>query len=260
MDDQLQQALVELNNSFYKTNALSFSATRASAWDGWQRVAELIKGNCLGEALDVIDVGAGNMRFERYLIEALPAKHISFFMTDNCPALVPTDLPQANSIYLERDVISALLAGTDPLIDVDPRDIACCFGLMHHIPGASERAALLKSLIAHVRTGGLAIVSLWRFMEVPALAAKAQTTLDVAANDEALPVTLRAQLGSLAAQGDYLLGWQDSGTYRYCHSFNDDDVTGLVDALSSEAVLLERFRADGKSGNANEYLVFKKVS
>lgn len=258
MEESLQRELVALNNEFYQTNAETFSATRVRAWEGWRRCAQLIEHYLTGNELTVSDIGCGNMRFERFLLEALPSRRISFFATDNCPALIPEDLPQANIIYLERDGISELLAGNDPLQDVDSRDVTCCFGFMHHIPGAVVRQAFLKAFVEHTKPGGIIIVSLWRFMDVPALAAKAASALASAEEDASLPANLREVLPGLATQGDYLLDWQGAHTWRYCHSFSDEDVQGLIEAVVPEAHLIEHFRADGKSGDANEYLVFQK--
>ena len=58
---------------------------------------------------------------------------------------------------------------------------------------------------------------------------------------------------------DYLLGWQDTrSSFRYCHSFSEDDVDRLAERAIGQARLLARYRADGKNGRSNEYLVFRR--
>lgn len=260
MKEEIQRMLVALNNEFYQANAESFSATRASAWTGWQRCAVLIGEACTEEKLGVIDVACGNMRFEHFLLQALPDKLISFFTTDKCNALVPDNLPHANVIYLEMDIAQELLDDNDPLRDVELRDVSVCFGFMHHLPGEALRAKLLRHIIEHTKPGGLVMVSLWRFMDVPALAEKAKSALNAAQADENLPEQLRAALPQMASQNDYLLGWQDTNTWRYCHSFSDADISALIESVADRATLAERFRADGHTGDANEYLVFKRMS
>ena len=57
---------------------------------------------------------------------------------------------------------------------------------------------------------------------------------------------------------DYLLGWQQTqGVFRYCHHFAEEEVKALVASVSDVAQLADCFRADGRTGNLNEYLVFR---
>lgn len=270
MDRHTQQELAALNTAFYRANAESFSTTRAHAWTGWQRCAKLIEdyaaralpsdsSDALVDAqLSVLDVGCGNMRFEKFLIEALPQISTTFYTLDNCSALIPVELPQAAINHSEADITGQLIDGTDPLEHLNVCDISCCFGVLHHVPEQTNRTALVRSLIEHTKPGGIAIVSLWRFMDVPALASKATSALKKASTDKTLSESLRFQLMDFAQQNDYLLGWQQTDTWRYCHSFTESEINELIVALSSQSVLVERFRADGKTNNANEYLVFKR--
>lgn len=262
MNKETQQMLAELTNNFYAAQSKSFSATRHSAWQGWARCVEAIADYCDASALCVLDVGCGNMRFERYLAGALLQHKIAFETIDNCPELIPEDLPAVRISHHEIDVVGALIEGKQPWSGrIAPVDVACSFGVMHHVPGEQNRAAFLKVLLNSVKPGGLVMVSLWRFMEVPALAAKAHEMLLEALHDEELCATLRVQLFELARQNDYLLGWQNKpGAYRYCHSFKDEDIACLLAALGPDAKPVERFRADGRSGDANEYLILQRVS
>lgn len=59
-------------------------------------------------------------------------------------------------------------------------------------------------------------------------------------------------------EGDYLLGWRNTpGAYRYCHSFSDEEIDSLVASVADKAQCVARFRADGRTGNLNEYLVLQ---
>ena len=59
--------------------------------------------------------------------------------------------------------------------------------------------------------------------------------------------------------GDYLLGWNDvPGAYRYCHSFADSEIESLIADVANCALLVDRFKADGRTGDSNEYLVFRR--
>lgn len=262
MNTQTQKELAALTNAFYRAEAESFSDTRHAAWAGWNRCTTCISDYCKDSKLTVLDVGCGNMRFERYLIEALPQRAFEFKTIDNCHALIPEELPATAIKHHEVDIVSALIDGKEPWPQETALiDIACSFGVMHHVPSEENRIAFLKALINSVRLGGLVVVSLWHFMDVPSLATKAQDTLRFAKEDKALPENLRAQLDALAMQDDYLLGWQNKlGIYRYCHSFTSQDANTLVAQVAPDAKLIDRFRSDGRSGDANEYLVLQRVS
>ena len=43
MDNATAQNLIDLNTRFYAKHAASFSATRSTPWEGWQRVADLAR-------------------------------------------------------------------------------------------------------------------------------------------------------------------------------------------------------------------------
>lgn len=59
-------------------------------------------------------------------------------------------------------------------------------------------------------------------------------------------------------EGDYLLGWRNlPGVYRYCHSFSDEEIDSLVTLVADKAKCVARFRADGRTGSLNEYLVLQ---
>lgn len=142
-------------------------------------------------------------------------------------------------------------------------DLAVAFGFLHHLPLRSWRIAVLRALIASVRSGGLVAVSLWEFMNSSQLAAKAQVTHAEAlawcadrAKDEALPIGFSSITAEAFNPGDYLLGWNNKpGQYRYCHSFARSDVDELLSAVADVATLESRFHADGRTNDLNEYLV-----
>lgn len=59
-------------------------------------------------------------------------------------------------------------------------------------------------------------------------------------------------------EGDYLLGWRNlPGVYRYCHSFSDEEIDSLATLVADRAKCVARFRADGRTGSLNEYLVLQ---
>lgn len=243
MDMQEARRLSDITNEFYRTVHASFSATRQSPWAGWERVAEVTfpdadggaagggtaDGGAAGgsRAFDVLDLACGNLRFERFLAGRVPGARV--WAADICDELVELapadDLPELR--YQHVDLAS------DPAAVVAPAcDLCVSFGFMHHLPSTEQRMAVLRALVEHTRVGGFVAVSFWQF-----------------AHDE----RLRAKATPLAEPGDYLMGWQhEQDVWRYCHSYEEDEIDALVAGLSAEVQEVERFSADG---NLNRYVI-----
>ena len=249
--------LCALTGEFYRANAESFSQTRQSPWQGWVRLLEVVEAASGQEPLCVLDLACGNLRFERYLADALPSRMLSGYAVDNCDPLVEAG-ERSESDALSRisfqnlDAIERLSAGClrEALEAPDAScDLAVSFGFMHHVPLERWRAGLLRALVAKVRPGGFVAVSFWRFLNSDKLARKAKETTSRA----------RAELGiPELPPNDYLLGWQDTqGLYRYCHHFDEPEIERLLAMVADSADLVSRFEADGKTGNLNEYVVLR---
>lgn len=257
-EEVLALRLCALTGEFYRANAESFSQTRQSPWQGWVRLLEVMDARAAErELLRVLDVACGNLRFERYLADALPGRMLSGWAVDNCEPLVEAGErsefgPLSRIAFQNLDVIARLSGGRlwESLEAPDAsRDLAVSFGFMHHVPLERWRVELLRALVAKVRSGGFVAVSFWRFLNSDKLARKAQETT----------IRARAELGiPELPPNDYLLGWQDTqGLYRYCHHFDEPEIERLLAAVADSAELVSRFEADGKTGNLNEYVVLR---
>ena len=246
-------------------------------------------------AFSVLDVACGNMRFEKYLQARFPNWRLSFDAIDNCLPLAE-DARQGSIDFYERDVIGLLADGSLALppetarcgcarrragntgpADIDspagasqphaggspaplPRtacdkpgyNLSVCFGFFHHIPLFEMRVSLLRQLIGALAMGGTCCVSLWRFLDDARIAEKAQSSTERA---RSLGIVEPADLHA----GDYLLGWKErDDVFRYCHHFDDAEISSLVKSVADIADLALEYRADGKTGSLNTYLVFTK--
>lgn len=245
--------------------------------------AKTLRSEHARPALSVLDLACGNLRFEAFLAKELADTDLAFHTADDCDALVkgapwrpdPADGAAlgnraAGSIrwhHQSFDVLAALDAegrSDGAALDAEtpgggpalaealqtPRcDLAVSFGFLHHIPLPRWREEVLAMLAAKVRPGGFVIVSLWRFLENPPLARKAEATHEHALAELGLP--------PLDA-GDRLLGWRDEpGAYRYCHSFTDGEIDALAASVGHAVTEVARFRADGRDGALNSYLVLQ---
>lgn len=270
--------LNDLNARFYRAQALSFSATRRSPWPGWRRLLPFLEAAFRDrDPATLLDVGCGNLRFEAFLAQGFPKRALSVCAVDACEPLVAcaSELPENVRVEsVQLDVVAVLAAekaddadGTDALggtslvraVGREGLDAAVAFGVLHHVPGERLRRAALAGLFSCVRHGGVVAVSLWRFLDNEKMAANsdaahAQACAELAAD----PVAAAFDLAQLEP-GDRLLGWQGRpGAYRFCHSFSDADVDGLVaTAEACGANLVARFKSDGRTAKLNEYLVFR---
>lgn len=250
MDGRTEEILNELTQSFYRSCAASFSATREHPWHGWQRVLELLPAPC-PERLSLLDLACGNMRFERYLEQTRPASRIKAYLVDSCAPLLSSAHPLActEARSFVRDLLGAPGPERIPA-QIPACDLSVCFGFMHHVPGKRKRIELLTELLGRTTAQGLCALSFWQFEKDERLSRKA---------DVATRACLAAYPELQLEQGDRLLGWKgEQGVYRYCHSFSDEELSSMALQVEGQAELIATYEADGKAGNLNRYLVFRK--
>lgn len=244
----------------------------------------------------VLDIACGNLRFEAFLANAYPHIDWSFFAVDNCEPLVASGQEDiAKKVHFTcEDIVSNLLEGlpaAEPanipaLAAATPFDLVVSFGFLHHIPSFDLRRQFLLEALSQVKPGGYLVVSFWQFLNDPAKRAKIEQThvealaffagcAETRTNDrEALdrgvgssssdnpnPSCLKPPAffaGSLEPN-DYFLGWKNEpGNYRYCHHFSNEEIDRIIAVLAPHATVVESFSADGKPGNLNRYVVFKR--
>lgn len=276
MDTKFAQMLCQLNNDFYRDQAVSFSDTRHAKWPGWECCLKAVSSVFLDQSNSVVlDVACGNLRFEKFLASQLLERQIQVWALDSCDELLPqtcagtlvekvnadgADTPDATDVhlqinYLHCDVMEAIGSSKVFTYGIPQADISVSFGFMHHVPLPEWRVQLLNSLIEATKPGGFVCVSFWEFLADEGLAAKAYKT-----HERAL-VELGPVWGFSSADfndGDFLLGWRNTpGTYRYCHSFSTSEVDALIATVSSRAECVARFRADGRTETLNEYIVLQ---
>ena len=244
----------------------------------------------------VLDIACGNLRFEAFLANAYPHIDWSFFAVDNCEPLVASGQEDiATKVHFTcEDIVSNLLEGlpaAEPanipaLAAATPFDLVVSFGFLHHIPSFDLRQRFLLEALSQVKPGGYLVVSFWQFLNDPAKRAKIEQThaealaffagcaethtndrdaLDRGAGSSSSsnlnPSDLKPPVffaGSLEPN-DYFLGWKNEpDNYRYCHHFSNEEIDRIITALAPHATVVESFSADGKPGNLNRYVVFKR--
>lgn len=225
MNDETIQTLIALNRRFYEDNAASFEALRQRPWKGWRRLLPLVGPR-------VLDVACGHGRFATYLAQRAPEGSRDFVGIDSSPSLLTAarrDHPGAT--WLERDVLAHDLA------DLGAFDLVVCFGLLHHVPGATARADLVRHLAARTAPGRHLVLALWRVDPSGAKQRPPPEGLDL-------------------EPGDLFLGWgPNPDALRYCHDVSDTEAQALIEASGLE--VQDDFRDDG-GGDRNRYLVLRR--
>lgn len=244
----------------------------------------------------VLDIACGNLRFESFLANTYPHIDWSFFAVDNCEPLVASGQEDvAKKVHFTcEDIVSNLLDGlpaAEPanvpaLAAATPFDLVVSFGFLHHIPSFDLRQQFLLEALSQVKPGGYLVVSFWQFLNDPAKRAKIEQThaealaffascAETRANDrDALDrgagssssgnpdlscPKLTAFFADSLEPSDCFLGWKNEpSNYRYCHHFSNEEIDRIITALAPHATVVESFSADGKPGNLNRYVVFKR--
>lgn len=238
MDDATIRQLNDINRRFYATVADDFDTTRGKPWPGWRRVLQHIQ-RLEATPLRLLDAGCGNGRFGLFVARET-GRAVAYHGIDNNAALLAhardalAALPNVAARLEARDIV------TDGLPD-SAADVAVMFGVLHHIPGAANRLALVRALADRVAPGGLLAFAAWRFYD------DARFRERVAPWPEGLP----------AEPGDYLLDWRrGANVLRYCHHVDDDEFATLIAATGLRHVT--SYRADGQSGVGNAYAVLRR--
>lgn len=243
MDATTIARLNQINREFYRITADDFDQTRGEPWPGWERLLPYLQ-----TPLSVLDVGCGNGRFGVFLQEnVIGARHvlplqnvITYHGIDSSTAL----LEHARMALEAQPGLKVSLEERD-IVENPPEsgdyDLVVLFGVLHHIPGYTERQNFMRRLADRVRPGGLLAFACWRFYEYPRF------------RERIVPwpedITVEA--------GDYLLDWRRGATaLRYCHYVDDAEHAALVAAAGMTEILT--YRADGKMGDANRYSLLRK--
>lgn len=230
MDELIINRLNTINRDFYRTTAANFDKSRGSAWPGWDKLLPH-----LSLPMSVLDVGCGNGRLGVFLHDKF-GTDVLYHGVDNSPELLAAAraaLPEVT--FEERDIV-------DNPPDAGTYSLVTLFGVMHHIPGAERRLALMRKLAERVAPGGLLVFTTWRFYEVEKLRERITPwPADLAANVEA---------------GDYLLDWRRGVTaLRYCHYVDDAEQAALIAA--SGLTEIDTYRADGYTDADNSYSILR---
>lgn len=240
--------MLELNRRFYDQFASDFARTRRSYPPGFTRILPYLRFSA-----NVVDMGCGNGRLLLFLAEKGWRGH--YLGVDSNQALLDiaageaAEHPGPVSRFMRAELLSADATTPPRLADVigaERWDAVTALAVLHHIPGESQRAALLMVLAEALRPDGLMILSTWQFLGAARLNARILPWARAGIKpDDVEPV-------------DFLLAWgEHAAGLRYCAAIGEDELGRL--AQSAGLIPVATFYSDGHEGNLNLYGVFRKV-
>lgn len=242
MDAVTWTKINQINSRFYEERALDFSKSRNSSWYGWEIVWNLVLPFLPIEP-NILDVGCGNGRFGLFLKEK-NTSNFSYTGIDQSTALLrlaEKNLSvKTNCQLIHADVMKYRVINLD-FIGV--------FGLLHHIPDTKQRTILIKKLIAGLKPGGVIALSFWRVDDLLKLTHKSASQKEIR--------TMGINPSKMEP-GDYFLPFANKvDSWRYVHSISPREIEGYKKFRNTES--LSEFKADGRNGQLNTYLVLKKL-
>ncbi len=234
-------ALLALNRQFYDQFGEDFAATRRSHPPGYDRILPYLE-----TATNVLDLGCGSGRLLAYLARRGWAGR--YLGLDGSTRLLEeaSAVPLAGSDIRARFRLTDLSdpAWPDAVADEPPFDALVSLAVLHHIPGAANRAAFLRRCAALLPPDRPFILTTWQFLASERLRRR-------------LVPWSRAGLREADVEpGDYLVGWgEGSPGARYCAFIDEAALSNMAAGVGLDTV--ETFASDGHEGRLNLYAVLK---
>ncbi len=231
MNDTVAKQLVALNKAFYASFAQPFAETRADPQPGFARLLEHLPP----DPLQVLDVGAGDGRFGRFLRST--GRTIHYTAVDITPGLLEHAHAVADDVLLCRDLSEAgSLAGLPTF------SVVACLSTLQHIPSHENRVRLLREMGEHLKPDGRLLLGNWQFLDSARQRRKLRDWSLV--NIDPLDV----------GPEDYLLSWNRGGNgLRYVAHLDPIMTQRLLDDAGLH--LMASFRSDGREGDLNLYSI-----
>jgi SAM-dependent methyltransferase len=234
MHAEVAKRLLRVNREFYQSFARPFAQTRHRLQPG---AAAAIRE--LPPQADVLDLGCGSGEVARAL--AHRGHRGAYLGIDQCGELLDeargSGLPQAE--FLLADLAApGWTAMTHP-----PYAYTLAFAMLHHLPGAGQRAefaALVRGLLGRQ---GLFVFSVWQFQTSERLRRRIVPWQTIGLDDKQVD------------PGDHLVDWRHGGRgLRYVHAFEESELEELARQASFHQV--RTYYADGQGGRLGHYEVW----
>ena len=193
-------------------------------------------------------MGCGNGRFGWFLSERQPElRYLGLDASAELLEIARSRGPIGTAAELRQlDIVEQDL---DACLGGRRFSLVALMGVLHHVPGAEHRRALLRALAGRLRPGGLLALTSWQFEAYQRFRDRI-VAWEAYNRDAAEPID-PAQL----EPGDHLLRWGRGARLRYCHFADEDETHALLTPLPCQT--LASYRADGREGRLNHYVVLR---
>ncbi len=241
MEETLVRRLLAMNRHLYTTLAGPFAATRFREQPGYHRLLAFVPRRSV-----MLDLGCGNGRWATFLDSQ--GRQVCYVGMDFSAELITLARMRAEAYdSVEAQFVVADIA--DPSwTKALPRssfDTISALAVLHHLPGAEHRTALVRQIRDLLAPGGLFIFSTWQFTTTERMRRKIVPWREIGVDESAVE------------PHDYLLNWHAGGhALRYCHLMDEQEAAAL--AADTRFTLLKSFRSDGREGNLSLYVVLRK--
>jgi SAM-dependent methyltransferase len=255
---------VNVNNEFYLKNAESFARTRMTPWTGWAQGMRAIcedmhNQECAPSPFHVLDIAAGNLRFEQFMREEHANLNAHFTAVDYSQELFDSSEFRGDDIrFIKKNVTGRLI--NEQKLQLPDAALVCCFGFFHHIPGFLNRLRFCQELAELTRRRGYLFLSFWSFANTEQEQIKARKfTTEFTIRPE-LSTEYCGNIVQDLESDDYFLSWKNNGTYRYCHNFTREEIDKIRSTLEEygQFTLIKEYAADGKLRTFNSYLIMRR--
>lgn len=231
MREEVVDLLKNLNRQFYDDFAESFAASRGNTEPGLDHLLASVQP---GDR--VLDLGCGQGRIARLL-----PPRCSYTGVDFSAKMLAIAQQQAGEAGVQaRFLLGDLLAPIWPVDAADGYRWVILRAVLHHVPGAQNRQAVVAHAARTLLAGGQLIIANWQFLEIERLRRRL------------LPWNSIGLTPDDVEPGDYLLDWQRDGFgMRYVHLVDEDETLTLAHSAGCQVETL--FRADGHHNNLTLY-------
>lgn len=243
MRETVQQQLLDLNRRFYATVAAEFDRTRQGLPEGMLTLAQMLRSRFSAPGT-ILDVGCGNGRFARAL--AQQSVRGAYLGLDADQRLL--NLAAAHSANLAgltcRFTVADLAQPDWMAVATAPYDAVVCLAVLHHFPGYALRRRILREMASLLAPNGLLALSTWQFLGAPRFDQRLLAWGEIGLTEDDVE------------PGDALLPWnQGLHAVRYVHYLDLAEVEQL--AADCALTVIDNFRADGKEGNLNLFVLLQ---